>query len=347
MSHYMDQDQNIINSRPSSPNSSHFSSNLKIKKYIFIGLSQKQATLVRLLKDEFPDFSCHSHWIFMKNSDELSIHIDRHSLVVSGEAIDNGVINALYRLGHLQYLPFPLFLKYFHSLFTLHENTYDKTKAVGLAFLGDPSSKLCENLLTLYGYKVFTAFSVEDLESLMEKGLHYLVFDLDMNMLPEKTRMAALQKIVFFQKQGMTTSVLKNFDKGSLFNDILSPVKEISNILLSPEEYVIFLRKYLYFKDREQFLQNFPEDNAYLQRPAVPEENVNLAKLSLHGFSDLKDAKKTYNRVLSLKANQNQEGAELQKNSLNLRFLLSDYVIAHLSENLDTAQRELFTFFPK
>ncbi|MDH4199959.1 MAG: hypothetical protein OEV66_06215 [Spirochaetia bacterium] len=320
---------------------SHYSPmNLSIKKFIFIGLTEDQIQLIKSLKNEFNSLTDRFYWIFMQNTEDLACHLDQKTLIISHDARKAIVMETMHRMGHPLFLTWPDFLRFFHMLINI--NLAPLERNVSLAFIPENYAKIYSTLMSLYGFNVSIIDQAIQLESALEAGIDYLVFDLDMNQLPEKKRLGLMQKIKYYCKQGLMANVIKNFDTGSLFNDILSPVKDISNLLLSPEEYAIFLRKYLYIKDLEGF-----EKNCYNLKGSSFFQEIAKKEKTMHIFSDLMDAKKKYHEIQSVRINSDQLEGFFLNGTVHLRFRLSEAVEDFINQHFDNSQRELFTFFPK
>lgn len=319
-----------------------------IKKYIFIGLGEKQINLVKSLNEEYDNIHEELYFIFMPNTDELFYHLDVNSVVISNPALTSPVIEIMLKLGHPFYITWQEFLQHYHSLLNVQRKP--NSHKICLAFVSENFMKLYRTIFTSYGYNVTTTGDPAELEQIINSGVEYLVFDMDMERESEKIRFETMQKISFHCKKGGKVNVIKNFDKGSLFNDILSPVKEISNILLSPEEYVLFLRKYLYVRELESFYRENPERINAFQNNRHVDEVSGPVKIVMDSFSDIRDGKKCYNQILSLKNNVKWNELLQRKNDIDLRFILSaaieKFVGNHLGNSIENSQRELFTFFP-
>ena len=317
----------------------------RIKKIIFIGLDDKQINLLTLLKGEFSESFEDMYFIFMQNEAELIYHIDVNCIVVSHSKIQASIIETMLKNGHPFYLEWADFLRYYHSIMSFQCRL--NSQKICLAFLPENFMKLYKSMMSLYGYNVITADDPVDLEQILNSGIEYLVFDMDMNQVSEKIRFQVMQKINYHCKKGLKVNVIKNFDKGSLFNDILSPIKEISNILLSPDEYTLFLRKYLYLKELEMFFRNTPERISAFQNNRQIDEAKSSPRNGQEMFTDLRDSKKSYNQILALKNNPKWQILFQQRNDIDLKYILSMAIEESISRNLENSQRELFTFFPQ
>ena len=316
-----------------------------VRKFIFLDLSDQQISLVKALKEEYPELTGKMYWIFMKNADELFYHLDANSIIISNESDTLNNLNFMITIGHPFYMCWDDFLKYYQSL--IYFQGLSSERNVCLAFIAENYMKLYKNLFLLYGFNVVTTNRTDELEEILSSDIEYLVFDLDMNLIPEKIRFQTMKKISYFCKKGLRANVIKNFDSGSLFNDILSPVKEITNILLSPEEYMLFIRKYLYIKEYENLIKIYSNGITPLLLHHQRDDAKGTLKPHPEIFSDLRDAKKSYNQILAMKNNPNYHEIVQKKNDIEIRFLISADMEKFISESMDNSQRELFTFFPQ
>ncbi|MDH4262989.1 MAG: hypothetical protein OEV78_08095 [Spirochaetia bacterium] len=319
--------------------------NHSIKKYIFIGLEDRQINLVKSLNDEYEKIHEEIYFIFMPGMDELFYHIDVNSIVVSNSNLTHQIIDIMLQLGHPFYLSWSEFLQHYHNLLNLQLKP--NGRKVCIAFISENFNKIYRTIFSFYGYNTISTADPADLEQIMSSGIEYLVFDMDMHQASENTRFQTMRMISSYCKKGLKVNVIKNFDQGSLFNDILSPVKEISNILLSPEEYMLFLRKYLYTNDLEKFYKDNPERISAFQNTRYNIENKNSRENKTEFFFDMRDAKKCYNQILTLKRNPKWYELLQIKSDIELKFLLSMTIENFVSQNMENSQRELFTFFPQ
>jgi len=328
-----------------------------IKKLIFIGLTENQANLVKSLKVEYNELHEDLYMVFMEDIEELFYHLDAGSLVISHPQNSRQVMDLLIQLGQPWYLHWADFLGSHQNLAKMQVTPCGRK--VCLAFIPENFQKLYDAVFRMYGCEIFIADTAEELETILNSGVDYLVFDMDMKKSSERIRYKTLQQISSHCKKGLRAGVIKNFDNGSLFNDILSPVKEISNILLSPEEYLLFLRKYLYSMELENFYREHPDRiNAFENwrqgeeyRNANQGAGLNPAKEASRGnrnyFTGIRDGKKSYNQVLALRMNPHWADIVHTREIIDLKFSLSLAIEECIALSMENSQRELFTFFPQ
>jgi hypothetical protein len=84
----------------------------------------------------------------------------------------------------------------------------------------------------------------------LKHGAGLVVFDQDMPGL--KGRVAESREKIFSllraerrQQRQLAVIIIKDFDQGSLFGDMVTMAKDVSNAMLSPVEFLEFMRNYL------------------------------------------------------------------------------------------------------
>jgi hypothetical protein len=122
-------------------------------------------------------------------------------------------------------------------------------------------------------------------------------------------------------------------------------VKEISNLILSPEEYFIFLRKFLHLKNIESLDQEYFQNPEILNALSDNGKYMRNSKTGFSIFNDLKDSKKIYHKIQKIK--------DPLFSSSRFDLYLSAYICYMTTysagevilKQSNESQRELFTFF--
>ncbi len=217
-------------------------------------------------------------FFFVKKGEENFLKdIHGNILVVSSDPIQSDVRDFLFQNGIASFLDWKQFLIRFSEL--IYCRSTFSSGQVGLAFLPGYISKLLSSIFRLYGYRITLIHSISALEKMLNDKLNYIVIDQDIGCLQgslskiHSIRDRAFKMIISArQKKSIYVSVIKDFEKGCLFDDIISSVKEFCNLLLSPYEYILFIKHFLYCMNYQKisgkhlngsFKEDIFEDHSY------------------------------------------------------------------------------------
>jgi len=121
---------------------------------------------------------------------------------------------------------------------------------VVLAFLPEILKRQAMRIFTLFGFNAVPVDSTQGLMKELKHGAGLVVFDQDMPGL--KGRVAESREKIFSllraerrQHRQLAVIIIKDFDQGSLFGDMVTMAKDVSNAMLSPAEFLEFIRNYL------------------------------------------------------------------------------------------------------
>lgn len=121
---------------------------------------------------------------------------------------------------------------------------------VVLAFLPEVLRRQAMRIFTLFGFNAVSVDSSQGLMKELKHGAGLVVFDQDMPGL--KGRVAESREKIFSllraerrQHRQLAVIIIKDFDQGSLFGDMVTMAKDVSNAMLSPVEFLEFIRNYL------------------------------------------------------------------------------------------------------
>ncbi|MDH5716357.1 MAG: hypothetical protein OEZ22_01825 [Spirochaetia bacterium] len=325
-----------------------------IKKIILHSLSEKEEELAHSIKKISTEFQFEPHWIFALNNMQAAENLSRHTLLVSNSADIGSIHKIMFEKGSVYFLTWQEFKNSFLSVFKLI--TMTSQPKILLAFLPPFVNSLLEEIFSLYGYSTLSVNSFADMQKALAEDICYTVLNQDMNLLPKEYGKPSIkrEKVIQLLKQkksmesSFAISVLKDFDQGSLFDDICSSVKHVCNLLLSIEEYVIFII---------QYLKNLSQENIEsFYYPQKISENVysslKLKNKSLKNFSHpLKDAKEIYRftmqTLISSKAIHVNDNIDLYLQEMELlktKNLLTSWLPSFLNEGAEKKNRASFSF---
>jgi hypothetical protein len=121
---------------------------------------------------------------------------------------------------------------------------------VVLAFLPDLLRRQASRLFSLFGFNPVSVDSSQGLLRELKHGAAIVVFDQDMPA--AKGRVHESREKIFSvlraerrQHRQLAVVIIKDFDQGSLFGDMTTMAKDVSNAMLAPHEFIEFIRNYL------------------------------------------------------------------------------------------------------
>lgn len=188
------------------------------------------------------------------------------SLVVSFGSATGRLGTLLYHTGIPFHLSLPEFQMYWPSFF--QKNQKGTPGTIILAYLSNHVERISASMAQLYGYEVITVHSIQDLQKVLKGMPSHLVFDQDMPNIKHKTsqdnRETVFRHLKSARRQNprFSVSVIKDFDQGSLFEDLGSSVKDVTPALLSPEEFLTFFRSLLFDYNYERITRQMNESIA-------------------------------------------------------------------------------------
>ncbi len=155
---------------------------------------------------------------------------------------------AAHELGHVATLRLGDFQNGVHSFLNLQSTSI--FGEVVLAFLPEILKRQAMRIFSLFGFNAVSVDSSQGLMKELKHGAGIVVFDQDMPVL--KGRVAESREKIFSllraerkaQRQ-LAVIIIKDFDQGSLFGDMMTMAKDVSNAMLSPAEFLEFIRNYL------------------------------------------------------------------------------------------------------
>lgn len=121
---------------------------------------------------------------------------------------------------------------------------------VVLAFLPDRLRRQAMRIFSLYGFNPVAVDSSQALLRELKHGASIVAFDQDMPSLKgrvheSREKIFALLRAERRAHRQLAVVIIKDFDQGSLFGDMTTMAKDVSNAMLSPAEFLEFIRNYL------------------------------------------------------------------------------------------------------
>lgn len=121
---------------------------------------------------------------------------------------------------------------------------------VVLAFLPDLLRRQAMRMFSLFGFNPVAVDSSQGLLRELKHGAAIVVFDQDMPVLKgriheSREKIFSLLRAERRQHRQLAVLIIKDFDQGSLFGDMTTMAKDVSNAMLSPNEFLEFIRNYL------------------------------------------------------------------------------------------------------
>ncbi|GAB4425120.1 MAG: hypothetical protein OHK0011_06140 [Turneriella sp.] len=121
---------------------------------------------------------------------------------------------------------------------------------VVLAFLPETLRRQASGIFSLYGFNPVAVDSSQALLRELKHGASIVVFDQDMPSLKgrvheSREKIYALLRAERRAHRQLAVIIIKDFDQGSLFGDMTTLAKDVSNAMLSPTEFIEYIRNYL------------------------------------------------------------------------------------------------------
>ena len=309
---------------------------------IFIGLSSSQKALVNNLYNEISNDPSPGNFSFIESALELTEKPAIVELIVSNENQPNDNLEIIYEFGYPFHISWVAFIKEAQLIFT--SSIQPLINTITLAYLKPMYQNIISGIFSLYGYKTQFANTKHEVIENLQKGTDYLLIDMDMNDSPsiDKTNVFKEIRYQYRGTKGLSVNILKDFEKGSLYDDICSPAREFCDILLSPEEYIVFLLRYLYSNElgthkernklhQERWIDPVGKSDGY-QKPL---KNI---------FNGLKNKKKTYHRIMHLEENIFWYHNLNELSQIEFRFSLVQWLLKYIHEIEGNRERSTFTF---
>lgn len=121
---------------------------------------------------------------------------------------------------------------------------------VVLAFLPETLRRQASGIFSLYGFNPVAVDSSQALLRELKHGAAIVVFDQDMPSLrgrvnESREKIFSLLRAERRAHRQLAVVIIKDFDQGSLFGDMTTMAKDVSNAMLSPAEFLEYIRNYL------------------------------------------------------------------------------------------------------
>ncbi|MBV6492629.1 MAG: hypothetical protein LDLANPLL_00625 [Turneriella sp.] len=120
-----------------------------------------------------------------------------------------------------------------------------------LAFLAEPLKSQTMRMFSLFGFNPIAVDSIPTLLKELKHRASIVVFDQDMPTIQKsrvqenRAKIYSLLRAERKQRRQLSVIIIKDFDQGSLFADMSTLAKDVSNAMLSPQEFLEFIRSYL------------------------------------------------------------------------------------------------------
>lgn len=184
---------------------------------------------------------------FIHSAHELAELQPNDLLVCCGDAFP-GIYRTLHENGIATAMPFAAFQAHTARLLQLQSTAV--FGEVVLAFLPDLLKKQAMRMFSLFGFNPVAVDSSQGLLRELKHGAAIVIFDQDMPALKgrvneSREKIFSLLRAERRQHRQLAVLIIKDFDQGSLFGDMTTMAKDVSNALLSPNEFLEFIRNYL------------------------------------------------------------------------------------------------------
>ncbi|HRP69691.1 MAG TPA: hypothetical protein PLY93_09185 [Turneriella sp.] len=217
------------------------------ERFVFYQTTVAERERVAALQILYPQLT-RDRVLFIDSDLELETLEPNDFLVCANDSLHYAYPRA-FAMGYVGLLTFADFIKTPAHFIDLQASTI--FGEVVLAFLSEPLKKQAVRLFSLFG---FNPIAVDSLPILLKELKHrasLVVFDQDMPTQPKqrgaenRTKIFSLLRAERKQRRQLSVIIIKDFDQGSLFSDMTTQAKDVSNAMLSPQEFLEFIRNYL------------------------------------------------------------------------------------------------------
>lgn len=188
-----------------------------------------------------------SRTFFIHSAVELAEIMPNDLLICCGDTLP-GIYRTLHETGIATVMKLAVFQAQADRVLQLQSTAV--FGEVVLAFLPDLLRKQAMRMFSLFGFNPVTVDSSQGLLRELKHGAAIVVFDQDMPAL--KGRISESREKIFSLLRAerrahrqLAVMIIKDFDQGSLFGDMTTMAKDVSNAMLSPNEFLEFIRNYL------------------------------------------------------------------------------------------------------
>ena len=325
-----------------------------IKNIVFYKLSDKQLKSALAIQNVIKSYDIKINLSFDSSEFIAKENLNGSALLVSNEDHANELFPLMFEQGAPFFVPWEKFKASYYDILKLRK--IKSSFSVILAFLPPVLNNTLDSIFKLYGYNVIVTDNFTDLQKSVSADASYIVLNQDLNLLPKTTGKPAPKKeailrylkSVKVENQDIGISVIKDFNQGSLFDDISSSVKTICNLLLSPEEYILFIKRFLYEYTLKKILDFYEIENStdsirFLETGKIKNDKM-FIKL-------LKDNKKIYKEIIDRTENSKvkTENAVFEQycedlKSLQLKNSLLKWIPKYFNRSEDKKNRASFSF---
>ncbi|MDH5720493.1 MAG: hypothetical protein OEZ13_07695 [Spirochaetia bacterium] len=272
-----------------------------IKKIIYYNLSEKRQITAAAIQNVIQSYDLNIKYSFESSPFVLKENIQKDTLLVSSDENLSQLYSIMFEKGVSFFMKWENFRSSYQDILQLR--TINSAFPVILAFLPVQLNNFLDNIFKLYGYNVIVIDNFSDLQKNICEKPGYIILNQDFNLLPKKPGRPPLKKEKIFrylqskkaENSDLIISVIKDFNQGSLFDDISSSVKNICSLLLSPEEYILFIKRFLYEYSVKKITDFYETDNLISSSVFAETGKVKNEKMFLNL---LKDHKKIYKEII-------------------------------------------------
>lgn len=216
------------------------------ERFVFYHASAADRERVSAMQILFPRLSP-SRTFFIHSGFELAELQPNDLLICCGDAFP-GIYRTLHETGLATAMTLAAFQTQAARVLQLQSTAV--FGEVVLAFLPDLLRRQAMRMFSLFGFNPVAVDSSQGLLRELKHGAAIVVFDQDMPVLKgrvneSREKIFSLLRAERRQHRQLAVMIIKDFDQGSLFGDMTSMAKDVSNAMLSPNEFLDFIRNYL------------------------------------------------------------------------------------------------------
>ena len=288
--------------------------------FILFQPNKEQIKVSNALAIALSHFNIHVNIHISRTLKDLEEQYQPLAIVILCKPTTNLLYQKSFDIGIFSIITYDQFIRLFFSYTSTH--LVERSEQIFLSFLPKNISSILYGIFSLYGFKVHIINNLDNFAQNIQSA-NYIILDqdllgldsLNMNIISIRKKIMNIISIAQKENNSLAVSVIKDFLKGSLSDDIVSPVKSICNILLSPYEYIHFIIQFL---ELAIFQKDFESNMNIIDKLNLKNAMAFQSKRNL--FKQLRDPKKVY---YTIETNRSEINTYLDKyNNIAENFIL-------------------------
>jgi len=216
------------------------------ERFVFYGTASNDRRVIDNLQNLYPRISPRTIH-FVNSANELE-HLQSTDLLLCCGTTLASVHKIISEFGQIAAMRFETFVANATPILNLQASAVFGD--VVLAFLPEALKRQSIRLFSLFGFNPIAVESSNALLKELKHGASIVVFDQDMPSLKgrvheSREKVFSLLRAERRAHRHLAVVIIKDLEQGSLFSDMSTMAKDVSNAMLEPQEFLEFMRNYL------------------------------------------------------------------------------------------------------